>query len=66
MDKHGVPVAEGKHLHTQLGTNRKGKYPQAREFGADGEIMRDIDFTDYGRPHDYTRPHQHKYVENET
>ena len=42
-----------------------GSYGQAREFGADGKPVKDIDFTDHGRA-DHPNPHQHKYLENET
>ncbi|MCP5491416.1 MAG: hypothetical protein H7A40_00035 [Chlamydiales bacterium] len=54
--------------HTQLGTNngRKGPYPQAREFDASGKPVRDVDFTDHGRPHNHLVPHQHEYGQNPT
>jgi hypothetical protein len=52
--------------HTQLGLNRKGVYPQAREFDAGGKPVRDIDFTDHGRPADHANPHQHRYEEPPT
>ena len=28
--------------------------------------MRDIDFTNHGRPNDHANPHQHRYKENST
>lgn len=54
--------------HTQLGTKAgsKGKYRQAREFDADGRAVRDIDFTDHGRPDVHTNPHQHRFEPNPT
>lgn len=54
--------------HTQLGTRegRKGKHPQAREFDGKGNPIRDIDFTDHGRPHDHPIPHQHEHLPNAT
>jgi hypothetical protein len=57
--------------HTQLGTgtSRKvGPYTQAREFGENGEWIRDIDFTDHGRPNipGHVNPHQHRAVPNPT
>jgi len=62
------PVPDTDKPHTQLGTRKgsKGKYPQAREFDKDGKPVRDIDFTDHGRPHEHTKPHQHKHIENST
>lgn len=66
-DENGVPIPESDSPHTQLGQKegRNGKYPQAREFDADGNPVRDIDFTDHGRD-DHTNPHQHDYEPNET
>lgn len=60
-DAKGVP-------HTQIGTEqgRHGPYPQAREFGANGKPVRDIDFTDHWRPQNHPFPHQHRYLENPT
>jgi hypothetical protein len=60
------PEAEGP--YTQLGqkNGRNGKYDQAREFDADGNPVRDIDFTDHGRPSDHPNPHQHDYLPNPT
>ncbi len=34
--------------------------------GKDGKAVRDIDFTDHGRPQNHTYPHQHRWVENPT
>lgn len=69
-DKNGNPAPdpEAEGAHTQLGQTqgRKGKYDQGREFDADGKPVRDIDFTDHGRPGQHTNPHQHDYVPNET
>ncbi|MCH9609382.1 MAG: hypothetical protein S4CHLAM45_05230 [Chlamydiales bacterium] len=45
---------------------RKGKYPQAREFDENGEPVRDIDFTDHGRPKNHPNPHEHKWEPNPT
>lgn len=54
--------------HTQVGTKggRSGPYTQAREFGADGKPVRDIDFTDHGRKGNHPNPHQHRYDKNPT
>ena len=67
-DKHGNPVPDTSAPHTQLGTKkgRNGDYTQAREFDANGKPVRDIDFTDHGRPQNHPNPHQHRYVPNET
>ncbi|WP_343898889.1 RHS repeat-associated core domain-containing protein, partial [Chitinophaga japonensis] len=60
------PAATGP--HTQLGSRegRNGTYNQAREFDQNGRPVKDIDFTDHGRPNQHTNPHQHPYVENPT
>ncbi|MFI7642815.1 LamG-like jellyroll fold domain-containing protein [Nonomuraea sp. NPDC049400] len=69
-DEHGGPKADSDYPHTQLGwkKGRRDKYPQAREFGYDGEVMRDYDFSDHGRPEvpGHENPHQHRYEENPT
>jgi hypothetical protein len=69
-DKHGNPVAdpEAEGPHSQLGQKdgRNGKYDQAREFDANGKPVRDIDFTDHGRPGSHPNPHQHDYLPNST
>ena len=39
---------------------------QAREFDADGNVIKDIDFTDHNRPKEHTNPHQHRYIDNST
>jgi hypothetical protein len=66
-DRHGNPVPDSSHPHTQLGRKEgwNGSYGQAREFGENGQPVRDIDFTDHGRS-DHPNPHQHRYLENET
>lgn len=58
------PAATGP--HTQLGSKEgsKGTYNQAREFDQNGKPVKDIDFTDHGRPQQHTNPHQHPYVQN--
>jgi RHS repeat-associated protein len=62
------PVPEADVPHTELGTKNgtKGKYPQAREFDAQGRPVRDIDFTDHGRPQNHPNRHQHKWKPNPT
>ena len=54
--------------HTQLGTQqgRRGEYRQAREFDSNDNPVRDIDFTDHGRPQQHPNPHEHRYVPNPT
>ena len=56
----GRPKPESPYPHTQLGT-RKGQYPQSRELDGAGRPVRDIDWTDHGRPDLHTDPHQHVY-----
>jgi hypothetical protein len=69
-DKGGNPMPEpnAEGPHTQLGQKegRKGRYDVAREFNAKGKPIRDIDFTDHGRPKDHPNPHQHRYLPNPT
>ena len=65
---YGVHVPDTDAPHTQLGTQegRKGKHPQAREFDEHGNPVRDIDFTDHGRPQNHPNPHQHEHLPNST
>jgi RHS repeat-associated protein len=64
----GVHIPDVDAPHTQLGTKggRKGEYPQAREFDEHGNPVRDIDFTDHGRPQNHPNPHQHEHKPNPT
>jgi hypothetical protein len=65
-DSHGRNIPDSEFPHTQLGQGRKGTYPAAREFGNDGEVIRDIHWTDHGRAAQHTNPHQHRYTDNPT
>ncbi|HGM5959996.1 TPA: RHS repeat-associated core domain-containing protein [Stenotrophomonas maltophilia] len=69
-DQHGNPTPDpgAKGPHTQLGQKdgRKSRYDQAREFDGDGKPVKDIDFTDHGRPSQHVNPHEHPYVPNKT
>ncbi|MDW5415036.1 hypothetical protein R6242_00415 [Iodobacter sp. CM08] len=69
-DKYGnpAPEADAEGPHTQLGQKdgRKGKYGQAREFDVNGKPVRDVDFTDHGRPQNHSNPHQHDWLPNPT
>jgi RHS repeat-associated protein len=67
-DRTKEPVPESDTPHTELGTQqgRKGPYPQAREFDENGKPVRDIDFTDHGRPQNHPNPHQHIHKPNPT
>jgi Flp pilus assembly pilin Flp len=67
-DRHGNPVPDVDAPHTQLGTSRgrRGSYTTAREFDANGQETRTIDFTDHGRPSEHPYPHQHRRLPNET
>lgn len=69
-DKNGRPVAdpEAEGAYTQLGrkSGRKDRYNQGREFDSNGAPIKDIDFTDHGRPGEHENPHQHPYVPNST
>lgn len=44
--------------------HRAGEYVSLREFGEEGELVRDIHFTDHGNPRAHTNPHQHIYTRN--
>lgn len=65
-DASGVPLPGSPYLHSQLGwrDGRGGSYPQAREFGSDGQLMRDVDFADHGRPSTHANPHEHLWIPN--
>ncbi len=67
-DRTREPVPEADAPHTELGTKQgsKGPYPQAREFDETGKPVRDIDFTDHGRPQNHPIPHQHEWKPNPT
>jgi RHS repeat-associated protein len=69
-DDHGNPASDGdaEGAHTQLGQRegRHGKHDQAREFDAQGKPVRDVDFTDHGRPSTHPNPHQHRYLPSST
>ena len=57
----------GKYTEFRDLLRRKGeKYPQDRKFDKSGKPVRDIDFTDHGRPEKHTNPHQHRRDENST
>jgi hypothetical protein len=66
MFEYGVYLHESNEPHTELArhNSRRGKYPLAREFGYNGEPIRDIDFTDHGRPKSHLCPHQHNWKKN--
>lgn len=63
-----APDPEASGPYSQLGrkSGRNGKYDQAREFDKQGKPVRDIDFTDHGRPSSHPSPHQHRYIPNPT
>jgi hypothetical protein len=67
-NEHGVKQPSSPYPHTQIGGKggRKGEYAQTREWGEDGRLIRDIDWTDHGRPSAHTNPHQHEYIPNPT
>lgn len=64
-----IPEPDAEGPHTQLGTRRSrggrgpDSYPQGREFDENGKPVRDIDWTDHGRPYlpGHVNPHQHVY-----
>ena len=54
--------------HTQIGwqEGRRGGYIQTRDFGPNGQPLRQVDWTNHGRPAEHTNPHVHDYVPNPT
>jgi RHS repeat-associated protein len=66
-DEHGIPIPDSTYPHTQLGgkASRKGDYGQSREWGENGQLNKDIDWTDHGRPNEHPdNPHQHPWLPN--
>ncbi|MGD0465918.1 MAG: DUF637 domain-containing protein [Gammaproteobacteria bacterium] len=62
-----IPDPEAKGTwHTQLGTRvgKSGKYKQAREFDNQNRPIKDIDFTNHGRPDNHSNPHEHRWLDN--
>lgn len=72
-DRSGLPVrdpeAQDAGPHSQIGkrAGRNGDYKQVREFDKDGNPVKDIDFTDHGRPSTHPHnPHEHVYKPSKT
>ena len=72
-DKYGNAIPDVDRPHSQIGksaSRKGGAYTQAREWGFDQNgkivIVKDIDFTDHGRPSNHPNPHEHKYFDNPT
>lgn len=65
---HGQLSPSSADPHTQIGWHegRRGGYIQTREFGPDGKPVKQVDWTDHGRPARHTNPHVHDYVPNPT
>ena len=66
----GEPVGDADAPHTQLGQRKskatEKKHPQTREFDKKGKPVRDIEFTDHGRPCNHPNPPQHIHKPNPT
>ena len=63
----GEMLPSSPYPHTQIGTElgrKVGPYTTAREYGPNGLPIRDIHFTDHGRPNvpGHTNPHQHWHL----
>lgn len=43
---------------------RSGKYKQTREFNEQNRPIKDIDFTNHGRPDNHSNPHEHRWLDN--
>jgi hypothetical protein len=67
-DKNGVPIPDSEYPHTQLGNKKgsKGTYRQTREWGSNGQLNKDTDWTDHGRPGNHSNPHDHDWIPNPT
>jgi hypothetical protein len=67
-DKNGMPIPDSEYPHTQLGTKKgsKGTYRQTREWGTNGQLKKDTDWTDHGRPSNHPNPHDHEWIPNST
>jgi hypothetical protein len=64
----GVRIAESEYSHIELGwqvSTTGTAYPQAREWDDDGNMVRDIDFTDHNRPKLHPNPHYHLWEPNQ-
>jgi hypothetical protein len=64
-NQHGQPIPEpgATGAHTSLGVRtsrlRGERYVQAHEWDNQMQRVKDIDFTDHGRPWDHANPHEH-------
>lgn len=66
--EHGAFIPDTNLPHTQLGTRPNG-YRQTREWGEGSQTrnpIRDIDWTDHGRPQTHPNPHAHDWIPNPT
>lgn len=61
-----LPDTDTPHIQLETAKGRKRSYRQAREYDEYGREVRDVDFTDHGRPQEHPNPHQHSYKENPT
>jgi RHS repeat-associated protein len=54
--------------HTQIGwqEGRRGGYAQTREFGPNGQPLKQVDWTNHRRPAQHSDPHVHDYIPNPT
>ncbi len=68
------PIPDVDRPHSQIGhvisKNANRTYTQARvwDYDENGILthVKDIDFTDHGRPAVHPNPHQHRYIPNST
>lgn len=69
-DERRIPSADGEASgpHSRLGTTKTGKGPQnkAAEFDGKGNAVKEIDFTDHGKPDKHANPHEHPIDPNST
>ncbi|MFD3270333.1 polymorphic toxin-type HINT domain-containing protein [Paenibacillus dendritiformis] len=65
--ENGIPKPDTHNPHTQIGEKqgRNGSYRQTREFGKNGDYIKDTDWTNHGRKN-HTSPHDHYYIPNST
>ncbi|NET47729.1 MAG: hypothetical protein F6K09_03190 [Merismopedia sp. SIO2A8] len=68
VDQYGVKIPSSPYPHTQLGyqEGRKKSDRQTRTWGENGQLIKDIDWTDHGRPQNHPNPHEHLWLPTPT
>lgn len=68
VEQDGVKIPSSQYPHTQLGYREgsKGGYRQTRTWSENGQLIKDIDWTDHSRPQNHPNPHEHIWLPNPT